>query len=626
MTEPRPHRRGRRGRHGRVGAASTRTRIQSWRRRSTGPGAGLAGLLLVLAFSPSLFGADLEVPAAYPTIQAAIDAALDGDRVQVSPGLYAERIDFVGKAIVVESVGGAGATVIDALGVGSVVTFSSGEAEASVLEGFTLRGGVGTDLGATLVGGGIVIIGSAPTIRSCVIEDNSADLGGGVAIVDGAEPRIEMASIRQNSATTGGGIAVIGGSAPTILSLTVESNVAGQAGGGIHAADGALDGTDLTISNNTAGSSGGGIHCSGGGIYRLTDCEITSNEAQQGGGIAGSGAAFRVSGGECRANFASASGGGCFLSSASFSRFERMRFEANEAGTGGGFFVVADFPRIINCEVVLNVANANGGGAIFLNSGGVVAGNRVVDNESGLGGGGIYALGGNTTFGHNTIAGNRALDPSATGGGMLLRNNSSHVVNSLVWGNVAPTDANLGFIAPGAPVFTHCNLEGGWSGAGEGNFEEDPLFQNAAAGDYSLLLGSPCADRGVNELLPVDIVDDVEGGARIVCAVVDVGAEELDPPAGACPTVFVRGDCAADGVIDLTDALEIAFVVSFGGVFDCAPACDPNDDGQVDVADAVTLLGALFVAGSPEPASPFPGCGIDVTPDPLICGASTPCP
>jgi hypothetical protein len=44
-----------------------------------------------------------------------------------------------------------------------------------------------------------------------------------------------------------------------------------------------------------------------------------------------------------------------------------------------------------------------------------------------------------------------------------------------------------------------------------------------------------------------------------------------------------------------------------------------NDDGAVDISDAVGLLGFLFLGATP-PAAPFPTPGVDPTPaDPLGC-------
>jgi len=56
--------------------------------------------LLVLACSVIIPGAafctEIHVPADQPSIQAAINAAQDGDTVIVSPGRYLEHIDFLG--------------------------------------------------------------------------------------------------------------------------------------------------------------------------------------------------------------------------------------------------------------------------------------------------------------------------------------------------------------------------------------------------------------------------------------------------------------------------------------------------------------------------------------------------
>jgi len=66
----------------------------------------------------------IHVPADQPTIQAGIDAAVEGDIVLVSPGIYVENIDFLGKAITVRSWAGADLTIIDGNRAGSVVVFA----------------------------------------------------------------------------------------------------------------------------------------------------------------------------------------------------------------------------------------------------------------------------------------------------------------------------------------------------------------------------------------------------------------------------------------------------------------------------------------------------------------------
>ena len=71
-----------------------------------------AGVLGLTAPKRITASSVLLVPQAYPTIQAAIDAAAAGDTVRVGPGTYNERINFLGKTIVVESTGGAAATTI----------------------------------------------------------------------------------------------------------------------------------------------------------------------------------------------------------------------------------------------------------------------------------------------------------------------------------------------------------------------------------------------------------------------------------------------------------------------------------------------------------------------------------
>ena len=96
----------------------------------------------ILVVYGSAAATTIHVPADQPTIQAAINAATNGDTVLVSAGTYPERINFLGKAITVRGISGRRVTWIDGGGSGTVVTFNSGEKLSSVLRGFTIIHGV----------------------------------------------------------------------------------------------------------------------------------------------------------------------------------------------------------------------------------------------------------------------------------------------------------------------------------------------------------------------------------------------------------------------------------------------------------------------------------------------------
>lgn len=56
----------------------------------------------------------------------------------------------------------------------------------------------------------------------------------------------------------------------------------------------------------------------------------------------------------------------------------------------------------------------------------------------------------------------------------------------------------------------------------------------------------------------------------------------------------------------------------------CLEVADASDNGQVDIADAITLLSHLFANAGPLPP-PFVACGLDPTPDDLGCRRYAPC-
>ena len=83
----------------------------------------------------------LRVPGDYPTIQQAIDAAIDGDEIVVDAGTYNESIDLQGKAVHLRSVDGPRATSIDAAGLDTSVVRCMGSEAGTIIEGFTIIGG-----------------------------------------------------------------------------------------------------------------------------------------------------------------------------------------------------------------------------------------------------------------------------------------------------------------------------------------------------------------------------------------------------------------------------------------------------------------------------------------------------
>jgi hypothetical protein len=90
----------------------------------------------------------------------------------------------------------------------------------------------------------------------------------------------------------------------------------------------------------------------------------------------------------------------------------------------------------------------------------------------------------------------------------------------------------------------------------------------------------------------------------------------LEPP--EAPS-FRRADANQDGEIDVSDAIKVLFVLFVDGVSaGCADALDANDDRQVDITDAIHLLGYLFLAGEDIPP-PSLECGTDPTDDALGC-------
>ena len=175
----------------------------------------------------------------FTTIQEGIDAASNPDTVLAYPGTYFENIDFIGKHITVASLylltndnSYIHSTIIDANSSGSGVCFISGENTSSIICGFTIQHGTGTEGGLDnwLIGGGIYVFDSSPKILSCLIQNNNARVGGGIGIYATWEtgysrPIVANCTIRYNHARWCGGGLLTGSRGSVIFSQTELCNI-----------------------------------------------------------------------------------------------------------------------------------------------------------------------------------------------------------------------------------------------------------------------------------------------------------------------------------------------------------------------------------------------------------------
>lgn len=185
--------------------------------------AALAAVAISLA-APSAWAATINVPADQPTIQDAINAASNGDTVLVAPGTYYELIDFTGKAITVQSSGGAAATILDGNGSGPLVSFQSGETSTSVLEGFTLRNAM-----ATVAGSAVYLSRSSATIIGNIFLNNTEATGlWGAAIGGDVSSPVVIGNLFKNNSCDSqflsGVVVVVNDSVPTIVNNVFLDN------------------------------------------------------------------------------------------------------------------------------------------------------------------------------------------------------------------------------------------------------------------------------------------------------------------------------------------------------------------------------------------------------------------
>ena len=331
------------------------------------------------------------------------------------------------------------------------------------------------------------------------------------------------------------------------------------------------------VTNNTgyvAASNPSGQYPRGAGVYMadyasVTNCLIAENRARSGAGV------FLKAG-------------------ASHSTLLACRVERNAAlGTGGG--ILSFGGSIERCLVVSNYtesAGGNGGGIRILQAG--KAKNCLVIGNRAHQGGGLYSSDANVTILHCTFAGNVADEAS----GAILDGGS--IAYSIISGNSGSDDLAFG----SGSITYSCTPS---PTAGTGNIAADPMFRDAAAGDYRLAPGSPCRDAAVatavnNYFTGVDIdyasrpVDSDGDGT----ALPDMGCYEM-PYEEAAPALSIQSSRVFGSPENLftftarttgfTSGAETAFTWDFG------------DGSQPYVSGSTPSATHQFAAGGPHTVS-----------------------
>ena len=447
--------------------------------------------------------------APFLTIQHGINTSVSGDTVTVEDGTYKGPgdvdLDFAGRNITVTSVNGAAKTIIDCGGSASSdgsgdhrgFYLHSGETNA-VISGLTIQNGYESGVhpygSPDGTGGGINVRGAAVTVQNCVLQNDTAEFGGGGLLNDAY-------------------------STATLANDTFTGDTAlGGYGGGL-ANDGTATLTNCALTGNSA-QAGGGLYNSGynssNGSLMLTDCALTGNMAQQ-------------------------YGGGLYHSSYVPVALTNDTFSGNSAQFGGGLSNTGSGPLTLTNDTFTGNSAQNGGG--FFNTGSAVT-----------------------------------------------------LTNDILYGDTAPNGSEVyNYDSSSTASATYCDIQGGFSGTG--NLNADPLFVNAPA-DLHLQSGSPCLGAGTSNA-PGYLPTDKDGRTRPNPP--SVGAYELVTlPATALTVSNLSG--AASQTLALSATLKKTGGTGLGGktvTFSVdGTTVGTGDTNSSGVATKTYAVPATFTVGS----------------------------
>ncbi|MBN1954958.1 MAG: hypothetical protein JW900_07890 [Anaerolineae bacterium] len=565
----------------------------------------------------------------YDTVQEAVDAAPDGDLVQVAGycvGTHSragiQQAVYLSKTLTVQ--GGytptnwslppdplANPATLDAVGTGRVFTVI-GDTNPTI-EGLHVTGGW---LAWPESGGGFSVISAAATISDCWISGNRAAADGGGVFLLYSPATLIGNTIFDNRAAIGGGVSLVLSPA-TLRENVITGNRAQEDGGGVASWDSDIATLDDNVVCDNSAYMGGGMwiqESSVGSFDRNTICDNRCS------GLGG-GVIFYIVSTSMNDNVVSGNvadpgsvgwGGGILLFRTTITATANV-ISGNVAFSGGGLY--AYLPNTITLESNLirdNRVVGSGGGLVMVQSYSTLNGNVIVNNSASQGAGGIRIRYAGMTIVNGVIADN-------DGGGISANETTLDVLHTTIACNgaygiyvesapgqyttVAMTNTILVSQTTGLVMDDGCTatLEStlwygngqNWGGGGiishTNDYTGHPAFVDPNGGDYHLAGASAAIDMGID----AGLFYDFDGDSRPLGGGFDLGADEYlatglqfvpdragtaDPGTTVVYHHILTNTGSLSDTYDLTHSSSQGWTVAYG-----TPV-------TVDPGDAVTVL------------------------------------